>query len=289
MPWVLKRSASESVTWSVRIGSGHRTAPVTDEVGDGLNLPAAPKQVNHETPLGEECLSSMNARIPIRALGLLVPLILAPVLARAQVIPSPYRYIDSRQGLGLILGTSSVNPGRFGYGPSGGTVIGVRWGIDFSGPIGLEAVVTGIKGTRDIIDPGHAAGHRHVGTANTLLGTVEGRLRFSLTGNRTWHDLAPFVVMGGGVVFDIDGSQPADSLVAAASRFNFGRSFIGTMGGGVRWMVSHRLAFRGDALFSLWKLKTPPGFTDPTLGFVSVAKSEWANGYQLTLSTVIRF
>jgi hypothetical protein len=265
----------------------NRSSP--DEVGDGFNLPAAPKQVNHESPLGEERLSSMNARIPIRALGLLVPLILAPVLARAQVIPSPYRYIDTRQGVGLIFGMSSVSPGRFGYGPAGGTLVGVRWGIDFSGPIGLEALVTGTKGTRDIIDPTHAAGHRHVGTANTLLGTVEGRLRFSLTGDRTWHDLTPFLVTGGGIVFDLAGSQAADSLVAPASRFKFARSFIGTMGGGVRWMVSHRLALRGDAVFSLWKIRTPPGFTDPTLGFVSVAKSEWANGYQVSLSTVIRF
>lgn len=231
----------------------------------------------------------MNVRIPFRAVGLLAVSVFAPMLARAQTIPSPYRYIDTRQGAGLILGRASVSSGRFGYGPAGGTVFGARWEIDFSGPIGLEAVVTGIQGKRDIIDPTHAAGHRTVGTANTLLGTVEGRLRFSLTGARTWHRLAPFVVMGGGLAFDASGTQAADSLVSAADRFKFGTSFIGTMGGGVRWMVSHRVELRGDGVFSLWKLKTPPGFTDPALGFVSVAKSEWANGSQLTFSAILRF
>lgn len=231
----------------------------------------------------------MNVRIPFRALGLLAPLILVPELVQAQVIPSPYRYIDTREGVGLVVGKASVSRGRFGYGPAGGTVIGVRWGIGFSGPIGLEAVVTGVKGTREVIDPTHTAGYRVVGTANTLIGTVQGRLRFSLTGDRTWHSLAPFVVTGGGLAFDLGGTQSADSLVAPAYRFKFHTTFIGTMGGGVRWMLSRRLALRVDGLFSLWKLTTPVGFFNPALGFQAVAKSEWANGSWLTLSALVRF
>lgn len=231
----------------------------------------------------------MNVRISFRAVGLLAASLFAPLSSYAQTIPSPYRYIDTRQGIGLVFGRASVSQGRFGYGPSGGTVVGVRWGIDFSGPLGLEALVTGIRGDRNIIDPAHAEGHRAVATTTTTVGTVEGRLRFSLTGDRTWHRLAPFAVMGGGVAFNASGTQAADSLVTAADRFKFSTSFIGTMGGGVRWMVTHRVALRGDAIFSLWKLKTPPGYTDPALGFISVAKSEWASGFHLTFSTVYRF
>ena len=231
----------------------------------------------------------MNARIPFRALGLAAVAFLTPLLSAAQTIPSPYRYIDTRQEIGLILGRSSVNTGRFGYGPQGGTVVGVRWGINLSGPLGFEAVATGIKGTRDVIDPTHAEGNRKVGEADVLLGTVDARLRFSLTGDRTWHDLAPFIVAGAGLAFDMSGAQAADSLVDASNQFKFGTSFFGTMGGGVRWMLSERLALRGDGVFSLWKIKTPPGFSDPTLNLQSVAKSEWANGFHVTISTLIRF
>lgn len=289
MPWALKRSASESVTWSVPVRNGRRTARVPDKVDDRPQSARSAEAGQSRIPVGEERLSSMNVRIPFRVLGLLVPLVVIPELARAQVIPSPYRYIDPREAIGLVVGTSSVNRGRFGYGPSGGRVIGVRWGIGFSGPVGLEAVVTEINGKRDVINPAYTVGHRVVGTANTRIATVQARLRFSLTGNRTWHRLAPFVVTGGGLAFDLAGAQPADSLVAAGDRFTFKTSFIGTMGGGLRWMLSHRLALRADGVFSLWKLTTPPGFGDPTLGFVSVAKSEWANGSTLTLSVLYRF
>jgi hypothetical protein len=231
----------------------------------------------------------MNVRIPYRVLGLWAAAVLMPALSAAQSIPSPYRYIETKQEVGLILGRASVNTGRFGYGPSGGTIVGVRWGINLSGPMGLEVVATGIKGTRDVIDPTHAEGNRNVGTADVLLGTIDGRLRFSLTGDRTWHDLAPFIVAGAGVVFDLSGNQSADSVLDASNQFSFSTSFFGTMGGGVRWMLTDRLELRGDGVFSLWKLKTPPGFSDSTLGFVSVAKSEWVNGGHFTLSTAIRF
>jgi hypothetical protein len=231
----------------------------------------------------------MKVRIPCRVFGLWAATVLVPALSAAQSVPSPYRYIETRQEIGLILGRASVNTGRFGYGPSGGTIVGGRWGINLSGPMGLEVVATGIKGTRDVIDPTHAEGNRRVGTADVVLGTIDARLRFSLTGDRTWHDLAPFIVAGAGVVFDLSGSQPADALVLASNQFKFGTGFFGTMGGGVRWLLTDRLELRGDGVFSLWKLKTPPGFSDPTLGFASVAKSEWVNGAHFTLSTAIRF
>lgn len=231
----------------------------------------------------------MNVRSPFRVLGLWAWFALVPLALAAQSIPSPYRYMESKQEVGLIVGTASVNTGRFGYGPSGGTVLGVRWGITLSGPLGFEVVTTALNGTRDVIDPSHAEGNRVVGQADDMLGTFDGRLRFSLTGDRTWHRLAPFIVVGGGLVFDMSGNQAADSVLDASDQFKFGTSFFGTMGGGVRWMVSDRFELRGDAVFSLWKLKTPPGFSDPTFGLVSVAKSEWANGGHFTISTAIRF
>ena len=61
------------------------------------------------------------------------------VPAHAQTIPSPYRFVDTRQEVGLFAGSSSVSKGRFGFGPGGGLGAGARWGIDLSGPLGFEA------------------------------------------------------------------------------------------------------------------------------------------------------
>jgi hypothetical protein len=245
--------------------------------------------VNYESSGGEERRSFMQDRISIRAGVLLVATLAAPVATAAQSISSPYRFLDTRQEVGIVFGDVSAHTVRFGFGPPGGTVVGVRWGIELSGPLGLEVVATTIDGKRDVIDPARAEGNRRVGGADARLGTVDARLRFSLTGDRTWHDLTPFLLMGGGVVFDASGNQPADTLVDASDQFKFGSSFLGTMGMGVRWMASRTVALRGDGVFSLWKLKTPPGFSDSTLGFVAVEKSEWASALHFTLSAVIRF
>lgn len=208
----------------------------------------------------------------------------------AQSIPSPYRFVDSRQEAGLFAGTSSVATGRFGFGPAGGLYTGGRWGIELSGPLGFETVAGVISGTRDIVNPAKVVGDQRIGEADALLGTVDARLRFTLTGDRTWHRFAPFLVAGGGIALDLGGSDPLEEEeLAADDRFDFGTSFFGTAGGGARFVLTDRLALRGDAIFSLWKIGTPPGFSDPERGFASVEKSEWVSGVSLTLSAVIRY
>ena len=78
-------------------------------------------------------------------------------------------------------------------------------------------------------------------------------------------------------------------LAPLALGADFGTSFFGTAGGGLRISVTERVALRGDAVFSLWKLDTPPGFSDPERGFELVDESQWAGGLHLSVATVIRF
>ena len=223
--------------------------------------------------------------------GLVAPLsiTLTPVLVSAQTIPSPFRFVEKRQEAGVFVGTSSVDAGRFGFGPEGGTHIGGRWGVNLSGPLGFEATAGVISGSRDVINPARVEGDRKVGEADVLLGTLDGRLRFTLTGDRTWHGLAPYIIAGGGIVYDLSGSNEADEQLEDQDRFEMGTSFFGTAGGGLRVSVTERLALRGDAVFSLWKLDTPPGFSDPERGFEAVEEGQWVNGLHLTIAAVIRF
>ena len=216
-------------------------------------------------------------------------LALTPGIARSQSVPSPFRYVETRQEVGFFVGSASMAKGRFGFGPAGGTEFGARWGIDLSGPLGFETVVGLTSGTRDVMNPAQVVGDRRIGEADVLIGTADGRLRFTLTGDRTWHGMAPFILAGGGLAFDLSDATPLDEELLADDKFDFGTSFFGTMGGGVRVFLTDRLALRGDAVFSLWKLDTPPGFSDPTRGFTDVEQSEWVSGRHLTLSAVIRF
>ncbi|MDP2957552.1 MAG: hypothetical protein Q8N53_14095 [Longimicrobiales bacterium] len=255
----------------------------------GLNLPGVPKSVNRNVT-GEERHPSM--RFPDFMPGLAAACFMAAASAplSAQSIPSAYRFVDSRQEAGLFAGSSSMSKGRFGFGPAGGFYTGGRWGIELSGPLGFETVAGVISGTRDIVNPAKVVGDQRIGEADAAVVTADARLRFTLTGDRTWHGFAPFIVTGGGIAVGLGGSDPLEEEeLAADDRFDFGTSFFGTAGGGARFVLTDRLALRGDAIFSLWKIGTPPGFSDPDRGFASVEESEWVRGLHLTLSVVIRY
>jgi hypothetical protein len=221
--------------------------------------------------------------------ALVVLAALSAAEAGAQSVPSPFTFIEKRQEAGPIFGVVDADAGRFGYAPKGGLVYGGRWGLELSGPLSLEGVATVIDGQRDIINPGRDEGDRVVGEAAVLLTTVDARFKFSLTGDRAWHRLSPFIVAGGGVVFDLAGESEADQVLFPEDRFDFGTSFYGTTGIGARWFVTDAFALRLDGTFSLWKVGTPPGFSDPARGFEAVEEGEWLRSLGLTLSSVIRW
>jgi len=231
----------------------------------------------------------MPVRTIVRVLAAAAFLTAVPCRSAAQTIPSAYRFVDTRQEAGVFAGSSAAAKGRFGFGPAGGPVFGARWGIDLSGPLGFETVASVISGTRDIVNPAIVVGERKIGEGDATIATLDARLRLTLTGDRTWHGLSPFFVAGGGLAMDFSGSAALDEELESDDRFEFGRSFFGTTGGGVRYFLTERFAIRGDAIFSLWKIDTPPGFTDPERGFTSVDESEWTSAFHLTLAAVIRF
>ena len=140
-----------------------------------------------------------------------------------------------------------------------------------------------------MIDPGRAEGDRIVGEADVLFGRAEGRLVITFTGDRTWRRLAPYLSLGGGMVFDLGGQEPADEILLPEDRFDFGSSFLGTAGLGTRLHLTERFTLRGEGTFSLYQIDTPPGFSDPGRGFTGVEESEWVSGLGLGLSLGIRF
>jgi len=212
-----------------------------------------------------------------------------PRPAAGQSIPSPYAFVEGRQEVGAVAGWMNAGTGRFGYGPKEGPVLGVRYAVDVSGPGSLEGSVTFMDGVRDVVSPTRPEGDGAIGEANVLLTMIDLRLRLTATGARTWHGLSPFIVLGAGVAFDPAKASVADALLDPDERFEFGTKFIGTAGPGVRWSINRHLALRTDLGLSIWQLKTPSGFGDPTLGLLNVAESEWVSSTQFTASFIFRW
>ena len=206
-----------------------------------------------------------------------------------QTVPSPFAFLEKRQEAGGFLGSMSPGRGRFGYGPGPAIAMGARYAIRIGGPFGLEGAASFLPTKRDLIDPGRDEGDRAIGEVASHIVTVGARLRFSFTGDRTWHGISPFLFTGGGVAFDVAGEDQAEEALLADDRFEFGTSFQGALGGGVRWFPGERFVFRGDLSLSIWRLKTPRGFRDPERGFTGVEEKEWASGPSLSVGVGFRF
>ncbi|HET9950029.1 MAG TPA: hypothetical protein VFQ22_13990 [Longimicrobiales bacterium] len=226
-------------------------------------------------------------RVGFPAAALAAALAAAPG-ARAQVIPSPYAFIEERQEVGLFAGYLDTGSGRLGFAPPGGIWAGARYGIELSGPLSLEAVAGAVRSTRDVVSPALPLGEQVIGEADIVLATIEGRLKLSLMGRRSWHGLSPFLVFGGGIVFDAWNDRSRDILVEQDEIFDFGSSFLGTAGVGTRWFITPRFATRVDGLFSLWNVETPVGFFDyDHLG--DIPRDEWLSGLSVSVSLLFRW
>jgi hypothetical protein len=219
----------------------------------------------------------------------LVTLLLLGGPLAGQSIPSPYRFIETSQEAGLFFGTLAASDGEFGLGPKGGPVVGARYGLDISGPFGLEGAFSYTPSTRDVIDPRRAVADRVRGEADDSILLAEARLRFSLTGRRTWNSLAPFLFAGAGGAFDAASEPEADQQLREEDRFDFGFAFLGVLGGGTRWMLSERFLMRAEAQLSLWQIPTPDGYQDEILELGAVPTGEWANNGMFTLGIAYRF
>lgn len=238
---------------------------------------------------GEERSPSMRIFLRALVLGYLIFPLLIKSEGAAQTVPSVYQFLERAQEAGPIASQVTFSTGRFGYGPKGGILFGGRYGVHVSGPVSLEGVVGVIRGERDIVSPGRDEGDRVIGSADVQMVKFDAGLRFSLTGHRAWHGLSPSLIFGGGITFDMAEQNPVEETLDAADRFELGRSFVGSLGLSTHWYLSDRIALRGDGLFSLSRLGTPPGFSDSARGFVGVEKAEWVQGLSFSVTTLFRW
>lgn len=225
----------------------------------------------------------------LRAGWTIVALLALTAPAAAQDIASPYRYIELGQEASAFVGVLEADAGRFGFGPSSGPLYGVRYGLELSGPVALEAVSSFVSTERDVVNPGRPEGDRVVDEAEIDLLFVDARVRFALTGRRTWNRMQPFLYGGIGLAFNLADFQREDQVLDEADRFDFGTEIVPLLGAGARIFLNERVAIRTEAQLTLYRLDVPEGFRDPARGFENVAESEWVNSGVFTVGLAYLF
>ncbi len=207
---------------------------------------------------------SATLRVRVTAIAIASALALvSPTLASAQVGHPPGRspYHDIPKGhtvtgfAGLFGGTG----GRFEIAPHDGPVFGLRYDIRTASAVQMGLVLGRANLERLIVDPFVEVANRVTGPVDQTASFIEIDLQLNLTGGKTWHGLAPFVGVGGGLTLP-------SGTAADTSGFKLGKKIFLVPHAGFRFFLTDRLHLRTDARVLFWKLNYPASFTrEPTL------------------------
>ncbi len=191
----------------------------------------------------------------------------------AQRIDSPYRYIDTAQSIGPFVGYYLTDTGAVDLGPKSAAAFGIRYDIRLNGPLAIEGQVAYLPTTRTVHDTVfQGTKRRALGTADMKLLQADIDFKFNITGARTWHKIAPFLIFGGGIAFDVQGASALDLTVPSDARYKFGTTFAGVLGAGAEAFVTSRITIRGDARATLWKLGVPSAYL---IRNSQISSSQW--------------
>ena len=218
-----------------------------------------------------------------------VLLLVAAGSASAQRIDTPYRFHDETQAIGAAVAYISTDRGSVGLGPESGVAFGARYHIRLSGPFFVEAEALYFPTTRAVLDSTVVdSAFQQVGEADLAIALVQGSLRFQFTGQRTWHGILPFLLLGAGVAIQAQDDDTADEDVPAEARFDFGTTFAGQIGAGIEIFPVQRLALRIDVRNILWQMETPQALLEHDIGR-TLPQEEWTNNVSASLGISIPF
>lgn len=210
----------------------------------------------------------------------------APHTGAAQVVESPFRYIETRHELGFFAGYLDTNPGRLDLGPRSAPHFGARYDIRLTGPLSGELELgfapsertIFVRGTGDevILEP--------VAETNTLLMVAGAGFRFHLTGQRHWHNIAPFLTLSGGVIADLTSGSTLEGEIPSEQFFRLGPGFALLFGVGSDFFLSEQLSIRVDIRDHLWRLSYPGGLTE-----TGRSDDEWVHNFAPSLGVKYHF
>jgi hypothetical protein len=221
--------------------------------------------------------------------GALAVLLLAGAAeAGAQAITSPFEWVEERHSVGAFFGHLSTQRGRVGQGPHSAPIIGARYTLRFTGPLSGEASLAGIPTRRTVLSrPAGAADTIPpvaLGEADMVLLLAEAGVRFTVTGQRTWHGLAPYATATGGIRANVSGAGELNEAIAEEQRVPLGPGFALGVGAGTSWFLTDRVSLQVDARDYLWRLTVPGGLTG-----TGTRQTNWAHNLALTIGGAVHF
>ena len=192
------------------------------------------------------------------ALALLASLSAGPLAAQVGNDPShsPFRDITTGQSITLWGGTFFGNTAAAGVGAQAGPMVGLRLRSALSGPIELMISTSYVQSKRTVIDATKPPATRVSGPIdyNFFLGDIS--VGLTLTGNKTWHGLAPYAALGMGFVAPTQTVTDPGGFTAGS-----GFSFVATFG--VRARVSRSLMLQVEGRDNTIRYEWPLRYYNP--------------------------
>jgi hypothetical protein len=232
----------------------------------------------------------MKAHDSVR-IALLVSLLtpFASLAAQVGTTPerSPFRDVEKRQEVTLLVGPSIGGKDRAGAAPRGGVGFGARYDLRLGGsPLAFTGTVMQQSATRDVLQPGLGGASRIGRTVSQPLYFVDAALSLLLTGGKSWHGLVPSISLGGGLL--------TSRSVADSSRFNLGSRFTLLGGLGLAYApVRSRWTVRADLTNRFYSVPYPTTFTDSTPGVPRIVPlgttKSWTRNSMFTIGLVRGF
>jgi len=199
----------------------------------------------------------------LRALAVLVCLG-APVPAVAQVVgnppeSSPYRDIVYHESVTLFGGHWAGNAADADVGSLPGTAFGGRLAVRLSGPVELWATLGEAVSSRHVIIADTSVTHtdsaRRGPDIRMPLVLADLALALNVTGDKTWHRLAPYAAVGLGFV------TPTRNVTDPGGyQVGFDFALVPTIG--TRWFLSDALAVRFEVRDYYFRYQYPAAYFD---------------------------
>lgn len=194
---------------------------------------------------------------------------------------SPYRDMRSKFLFSVTGGNSWGSGGKVAAGPADGPILGTRLDVHLGGPGSAQIGVNWASLNRMLIDPSADESSRSTGPVRQSIFMFDVGLILTLSGQKTWHGLAPY--FGGSLGIAMAGPVPGDTL----STFEFGTKFITGPQIGLRWHPVSRLFLRIEGRYMFWKLSYPDEFFEgdpPVLDPLVNRETDWTHNPMLLVS-----
>lgn len=199
---------------------------------------------------------------------------------------SPFRDLEKRQDVTLMFGPSNGGKDKAGAAPTGGSVFGARYDVNMgASPITFTAMIMRQGATRNILQPGLPLAQRVGRTVSEGLWSFDAAFTLLLTGNRSWHSLAPSVTAGVGLMTNNAG-------ITDSSQFSFGTRFSPVLGLGLKYAPQRsRWTMRADLVNHFYSVPYPQTFRDSTVGVprITTSKNDWVRNTRLMVGITRMF